>query len=65
MRDLTSQVDRFGNISVDVTIGGGPGAEERVTGASHEPLAVAAFLRELADDVAALASPEAVRDDAP
>jgi hypothetical protein len=65
MRDLSPQVDRFGNIGVDVTIGNGPGAGERVTGASNKPLEVAAFLRELADDVAALADPEQVRDDAP
>ena len=63
MRDLTSQLDRFGNISVDVTLGDGPGASKRETGASAEPLMVAAFLRELADDVAALVAPEAVRDD--
>jgi hypothetical protein len=63
MRDLSPQLDEFGNIAVDVTIGGGPGAADRVTGASAGPLAVAAFLRDLADDMAALAAPEAVRDD--
>jgi hypothetical protein len=57
-RDLTPQLDTFGNIGVDVTIGGGPGAAERVTGASGDPLAVAAFLTDLADDVAALAEPK-------
>lgn len=61
MRDLKPQLDRFGNISVDVTIGGGPGAADRLTGASASPLTVAGFLRELADDVAALASPEVTR----
>jgi hypothetical protein len=52
-RDLAEHVDRFGNISVDVAIGGGPGAtgEKRSTGASATPATVAAFLRELADDV--------------
>lgn len=51
-RDLRSCVDKFGNISVDVTIGRGPGAgEERSTGASAPPVMVAAFLRDLADDV--------------
>lgn len=58
MRDLSPQVDRFGSIAVDVTIGGGPGATDRVTGASASPQTVAAFLRELADDIAALAAPE-------
>lgn len=52
-RDLAEHVDRFGCISVDVEIGGGPGAagEKRSTGASSTPAAVARFLRELADDV--------------
>lgn len=50
-RDLTEQVDRFGNISVDVTLGTGPGAVERGTGASAPPATVARFLRDLADDV--------------
>ena len=58
MRDLSPQVDRFGNIAVDVTVGGGPGVPERATGASASPQTVAAFLRELADDVAALAAPQ-------
>lgn len=58
MRDLSPQLDTFGNISADVTLGGGPGAAERSTGASASPHTVAAFLRELADDVAALAAPE-------
>lgn len=58
MRDLSPQVDRFGNVAVHVAIGGGPGAAERETGASATPQTVAAFLRELADDVAALAAPE-------
>lgn len=52
-RDLGPHVDRFGNISVKVEIGGGPGAapETRGTGASNKPATVAKFLRELADDV--------------
>jgi hypothetical protein len=52
-RDLTEHIDRFGNISVSVEIGGGPGAagEVRETGASAPPPTVARFLRELADDV--------------
>jgi hypothetical protein len=52
-RDLSGHVDRFGNIAVDVTIGGGPGAwaATRATGASASPATVAGFLRELADDV--------------
>jgi len=58
MRDLSPQLDEFGKISVEVMLGGGPGAAERLTGASAPPETVAAFLRELADDVAALASPE-------
>lgn len=62
MRDLSPQLDAFGNIAVDVTIGGGPGAADRVTGASAGPEMVAAFLRDLADDVAALAGPGAVRE---
>lgn len=53
-RDLRECVDRFGNIAVDVTIGDGPGAGIRSTGASATPATVAAFLRDLADDVAAL-----------
>jgi hypothetical protein len=55
-RDLRPHVDRFGNISVTVEIGGGPGTadtEKRGTGASNKPAAVAAFLRQLADDVEA------------
>jgi hypothetical protein len=52
-RDLAEHVDRFGNISVSVEIGGGPGTTvtPRPTGASASPPAVARFLRELADDV--------------
>jgi hypothetical protein len=52
-RDLTEHVDRFGNISVAVEIGGGPGAapEMRPTGANATPSTVARFLRDLADDV--------------
>ena len=54
-RDLSEYVDRFGNIAVDVTIGGGPGArEKRSTGASATPTMIARFLRELAADVEAL-----------
>lgn len=53
-RDLAPQLDRFGNIGVEVKIGGGPGADERETGASARPETVARFLRDLADDVAAL-----------
>jgi hypothetical protein len=52
MRDLTGHVDRFGNISVEVEIGGGPGTGgHRITGASATPATIARFLRELADDV--------------
>ena len=50
-RDLTACTDQFGNIAVGVTIGGGPGAQQRTTGASHVPAAVAAFLRDLAGDI--------------
>jgi hypothetical protein len=53
-RDLSPHVDRFGNISVKVEIGDGPGtpaADTRLTGASARPATVAKFLRELADDV--------------
>jgi hypothetical protein len=52
-RDLSPHVDRFGNIAVDVQIGGGPGCdgEPHETGASAKPATVARFLRELADDV--------------
>jgi hypothetical protein len=52
-RDLAEHVDRFGNIGVDVEIGGGPGTagQTRTTGASARPAMVARFLRELADDV--------------
>ena len=55
-RDLSAQVDRFGNISVEVKIGGGPGAQEHETGASAKPATVAKFLRELASDVERLSS---------
>lgn len=54
-RDLSEQVDRFGNISVDVRIGGGPESAERSTGASAAPATVACFLRDLADDIDRLA----------
>ena len=50
-RDLRKCVDRFGNISVDVTIGSGPGAEEWTTGGSAGPATIAGFLRDLADDM--------------
>jgi hypothetical protein len=51
-RDLAKYVDRFGNISVAVEIGGGPGAHgPRLAGASAPPATVAKFLRELAGDV--------------
>jgi hypothetical protein len=52
-RDLRGHVDRFGNISVAVEIGGGPGArpDKRPTGANATPATVARFLRDLADDV--------------
>ncbi len=50
-RDLSSCVDRFGNISVDVEIGGGPGAGTHTTGATAPPAMVARFLRELADEI--------------
>ena len=55
-RDLRECLDKFGNIAVDVTIGDGPGAGVRSTGASAEPATVAGFLRDLADDVAALST---------
>ena len=56
-RDLSRCVDRFGNIAVDVVIGGGPGdAETHETGASNRPAVVARFLRNLADDVERTAS---------
>jgi hypothetical protein len=50
-RDLRRCLDKFGHISVDVEIGGGPGAGRHSTGASAKPATVARFLRELADDV--------------
>jgi len=50
-RDLSSCVDRFGNISVDVEIGGAPGAGTHTTGATAPPAMVARFLRELADEI--------------
>ena len=53
-RDLAEQLDAFGNISVEVKIGGGPWASTRETGASASPATIAAFLRDLADDVAQL-----------
>lgn len=55
-RDLSPHLDRFGHISVHVTLGGGPGTTEepRVTGASAPPQLAARFLRDLADDVDAL-----------
>ncbi len=57
-RDLRDCVDRFGNIGADVMIGGGPcAAEEWPTGASAPPATVAAFLRDLADDVARAGQP--------
>jgi hypothetical protein len=52
-RDLSDCVDRFGNISVAVEIGGGPKAGTHETGASAEPATVARFLRELADEIEA------------
>lgn len=55
-RDLSAQVDTFGNISVDVTIGDYPGAVGRSTGASAPPATVACFLRDLADDIDRLAA---------
>lgn len=54
MRDLRNCVDAFGNISVEVTVGGGSWAASRETGATATPATVAQFLRDLADDVAAL-----------
>jgi hypothetical protein len=51
LRDLSRCIDEFGNISVDVTIGGGPGAGEHATGFSALPRVVAKSLRELADDI--------------
>jgi hypothetical protein len=60
MRDLSPYIDQFGNISVEVEIGRGPGTrangDTRSTGASAPPATVANFLRELADDVEAAAS---------
>jgi hypothetical protein len=52
-RDLREHVDRYGNISVSVEIGGGPGAvpQTRATGSNAVPVMVARFLRELAADV--------------
>jgi hypothetical protein len=59
-RDLAEHLDRFGNIKVQVEIGGGPGttAEPRETGASAPPPTVARFLRELADDIERTHLPE-------
>lgn len=48
MRDLNPYIDRFGHISVTVEIGHDA---KRATGANNTPTAVAAFLRELADDI--------------
>jgi hypothetical protein len=55
-RNLSEHMDKFGNISIHVEIGGGPGAapETRPTGANARPRTVAGFLRDLADDVEAL-----------
>jgi hypothetical protein len=59
-RDLTEHVDRFGNINVDVTIGGPAStAGPRTTGANATPATVAGFLRDLADDVQRAGDPEA------
>ena len=58
-RDLSECLDRFGNIAVDVTIGTGPDAGKREAGASATPSMVAAFLRDLADDVGRLAHGQA------
>jgi hypothetical protein len=49
MRDLSPYIDRFGHISVSVEIGHDT---KRATGANNTPIVVAAFLRELADDIA-------------
>jgi hypothetical protein len=59
VRDLAEHVDQFGNIAVDVQVGGGPGAaaQARATGANAPPATVARFLRELADDVDRAARP--------
>lgn len=56
-RDLSGQLDRFGNLSVEVVLGGGPGAARRETGASAKPATVAQFLRDLAADVERAARP--------
>lgn len=50
-RDLARHVDQFGNISVQVEVGGGP-VPTRATGANASPASAAGFLRDLADDVA-------------
>lgn len=53
-RDLSGYLDQYGNISVEVTIGGGPGTKEdrqRLTGANASPASVARFLHILANDV--------------
>jgi hypothetical protein len=55
--DFSKQVDRFGNISVDITIGDGPGAEPRETGFSARPSIVARTLRSLADAIDRLPDP--------
>ena len=54
-RDFAPCVDAFGNISVDVTIGGGPWAETREGGASAAPAVIAKYLRELAAAIEQLA----------
>lgn len=50
-RDLARHVDQFGNISVQVEVGGGS-VPTRATGANASPASAAGFLRDLADDVA-------------
>lgn len=63
MRDLSSQLDPAGKLSVVVRLGGSPGVAERETREYGPPAVVAGWLRELAGDVAALADPEQLRDD--
>ncbi len=49
-RDLSAQVDKFGNISVQIEIGGIL-TPSGVTGMNSKPATVAMFLRDLANDV--------------
>lgn len=54
MRDLTPNIDRLGNMRVRITVDGRANGEmRREIGTNDKPSAVAKFLRDLADDVAA------------